>query len=109
MKESYIEDLVNHSGPESCVCCCEATDEALTGVHIGRVMSREIRLNQDADVVELDGKQYEQTRLDECLSNPARLKTSSMYGNSMRENREILSSPTNKLIGRIGKDENRSQ
>lgn len=109
MKESYIEDLVNHNGPESCVCCCKAIDEALTGVHIGRVLSRETRLNQDADVVILGGKQYEQMRFYECLSNPARSETSSMYGNSMHENREILSSSTKKLVDRIGKDENRSQ
>jgi hypothetical protein len=43
MKKSYIEDLVNHDDPESCVYCCEAIDEALTGAHTGRVLSRENR------------------------------------------------------------------
>jgi hypothetical protein len=43
MKESYIEDLVNHDDPESCVYYCEAIDEALTGAHTGRVLSRENR------------------------------------------------------------------
>ncbi|MBP6952721.1 MAG: group II intron reverse transcriptase/maturase, partial [Alphaproteobacteria bacterium] len=94
MKESYIEDLVNHNGPESCVYCCKAIDEALTGVHIGRVLSRENKLNQDADVVVLNGKQNEQKRYDEFLLNPARSETSSMYGNPMHENREIPFSPT---------------
>jgi hypothetical protein len=94
MKESYIEDLVNHNGPESCVYSCKAIDEALTGVHTGRVLSCENRLNQDADAVELSGKQYEKVRYDECQFNPAQSKTSCMYGNSMRENREIPSLPT---------------
>jgi len=43
MKESYIEDLVNHDDPESCVYCCEAIDEALTGADTGRVLSCENR------------------------------------------------------------------
>ncbi len=41
MQESYIEGLVLHDDPESCVYCCKAIDEALTGAHAGRVLSRE--------------------------------------------------------------------
>ena len=41
MKESYVEGLASHGGPESCVCIREDAGEALTGVRAGRVSSRE--------------------------------------------------------------------
>jgi hypothetical protein len=41
MKVSYGEDLANHIGPESCVCCRKASGEALTGESAGQVLSRE--------------------------------------------------------------------
>ena len=39
MKESYIEGLASHDGPESCVDPREGVGEALTGVQMGRVAS----------------------------------------------------------------------
>jgi len=41
MKESYVEGLAAHSGPESCVGVRKGGGEALTGVRAGRVSSRE--------------------------------------------------------------------
>lgn len=41
MKESYVEGLAAHDGPESCVVAGNGKDEALTGVRTGRVFSRE--------------------------------------------------------------------
>ena len=41
MKESYVEGLANHNGPESCGGAREGGVEALTGVRTGRVFSRE--------------------------------------------------------------------
>jgi hypothetical protein len=41
MKESYIEGLANHSGPESGARNRKGTGEAVTGVRTGRVLSRE--------------------------------------------------------------------
>jgi len=41
MKVSYDEDLANHIDPESCVGRRKATGEALTGVRMGQVLSRE--------------------------------------------------------------------
>ncbi len=38
MKESYSEDLVNHTDPESCECAREGTFEALTGEPTGRAI-----------------------------------------------------------------------
>ena len=42
MEESYRKDLANHPDPESCGGRREATVEALTGAHAGRVLSCEI-------------------------------------------------------------------
>ena len=42
MRESYGEGLASHTGPESCVGFREGVDEALTGVCVGPVLSREI-------------------------------------------------------------------
>ncbi len=42
MRESYIEGLAIHDGPESCVGDRKVTGEALTGERTGAVLSREI-------------------------------------------------------------------
>lgn len=42
MKEPYIEGVAPRDGPESCVDAREGGGEALTGVRVGRVSSREI-------------------------------------------------------------------
>jgi len=44
MKESYVEGLAAHDGPESCVDFRKGLGEALTGVRAGRVFSREIHI-----------------------------------------------------------------
>src|SRR5581483_11982282 len=49
MKESYVEGLATHNGPESCVATREGGDEALTGERAGRVFSRVTQL-RDADI-----------------------------------------------------------
>jgi hypothetical protein len=41
MKVPHDEGLASHVGPESCVCGRKVTDEALTGVRAGQVLSRE--------------------------------------------------------------------
>ena len=41
MKESYVEGLAAHDGPESCGGARKGAAEALTGVRAGRVFSRE--------------------------------------------------------------------
>jgi RNA-directed DNA polymerase len=42
MKESYRKGIAIHPGPQSCVARREAAIEALTGVHVGRVLNCEI-------------------------------------------------------------------
>jgi hypothetical protein len=58
MKESYIEGLASHNGPESCVDIRKGMGEALTGVRTGRVLSCENKLLQGADGVVGSGRQY---------------------------------------------------
>ena len=41
MKEPYGEGLATHTDPESCVVVREGAGEALTGAHMGWVLSRE--------------------------------------------------------------------
>lgn len=99
MKESYVEVLAKHRGPESCADVCKDIGEALTRVHAGRVLSSENKQNQGADTVIYAGKQYTRMRNGKHLCNPAESKTSSMYENSMRENREAPTFPSKQ--GRI--------
>ncbi len=51
MKESYVEGLATHDGPESCAVAREGGGEALTGVRAGRVLSRERNSLRGADPV----------------------------------------------------------
>ena len=81
MKESYVEGLAAHSGPESCVVARKGGGEALTGVRTGRVSSRESNLLRGADAVEVRGRPHSVHRHREMVRNPARSKTPCMYGN----------------------------
>ena len=109
MKESYVEGLAAHSGPESCVVAREGRGEALTGVRAGRVLSREsdlceINILRGADAVKGGGRPHPTDRDRERLRGPARSETPCMYGNTSRENREILCSPVvDGVTGRVGK------
>jgi RNA-directed DNA polymerase len=42
MEEPYGEGVASHTGPESCAGGREGTGEALTGEHVGWVLSSEI-------------------------------------------------------------------
>ena len=58
MKEPYGEGVASHTDLESCAASREAGREALTGAHAGRVLSREMTGNQDADLVYSWGRQH---------------------------------------------------
>jgi len=88
MKESHVEGVATHGGPESCADVREDGGEALTGVRAGRVLSREMPL-QDADAVILRGRQHQQHRKREMVLSPARSETPCTYGTYLHENREI--------------------
>lgn len=104
MQEPDIEGVANHDDPEPCVVPREGDDEASVGARMGRVLSREIRQNRDADAVIRSGRQNDQHRQREVLVGPARSETPHTCGNFLRENREIPRSPiADGKMGRFGK------
>ncbi len=102
MKESYVKGIANHNGPESCGGARKSKAEALTGERAGRVLSREINLDRDADLVRRWGRPQPTRRNGKGRRYPARSETPGMHGSNLRENREILRPPT-KGVGRIEK------
>jgi hypothetical protein len=87
MKDSYVEGLANHNGPESCGAAREGGVEALTGGRTGRVLSREIYA--------LLRKQHR---------DPARSQTPCMYASTLYGNREIPRlSAAERAADRVGK------
>ena len=94
MKESYVKGLANHNGPESCGGARKGEAEALTGERAGRVLSREMNLERDADPVGERGRSQPLSRNGKAKRYPARSETPGMHGSNLRENREILRPPT---------------
>ena len=78
MKESYGEGLARHAGPKSCASVRKGEGEALTGVHTGPVLSREIvappqgGLLRGADAFEDSGRPHRKRRHGKALTDPAR-------------------------------------
>jgi hypothetical protein len=104
MRESNIEGVANHDGPESCAGTREGAGEALTGVRPGRVTEPRNHIDRSADVVHLDGRQHGPVRMRKHVTDPARSKTPGMGGISMRENREVPWLPDDDgTSGRTGK------
>lgn len=104
MKESYVEGLATHNGPESCAAVRKGGGEALTGVRAGRVFSRERPNLRGADVVGSGGRQHPARREREACRDPARSETPSTYGNTSHGNREVPCPPAaDGAAGRVGK------
>jgi|JI8StandDraft_1071087.scaffolds.fasta_scaffold55698_1 hypothetical protein len=108
MKESYVEGLANHGGPESCVCSGNAVGEALTGESVGWVLSREITtrrasagIDRSAEVVTPHRRQHWEHRIGEVRLDSARSETPSTHGHTLHGNREIPSpaAPARESIG----------
>ncbi len=110
MEDSYSEGLANHTGSESCVDVREDAGEALTGVRVGWVLSREIHapprggLLRGADAVELGGRQNPRRREGETRWDPARSETPGMHASTSHGNREIpLASAVARSAERVGR------
>jgi len=102
MKEPDDEDVASHIGPESCAVGRKGGSEALTGVHVGWVLSREIANVQGADAVKISGRPHCARRYRELSADPARSKTPYTRGRTSFGNREIPWSPW-RAQGRIVK------
>ena len=101
METLYTEGLATHGGPESCVDVREDVREVLTGVRAGWAIEPRNQLS-GADAVQTSGRPHRQQRYRELLGDPARSKNLSMYGASMRENREVPWPPVARLVaGRL--------
>jgi hypothetical protein len=111
MKVSYVEDLANRNGPESCGAAREGGVEALIGGRTGRVLSCEIyallrkqQVLRDADAVEAVGRQYRVHRHRKVYLDPARPETPCMYASTLCGNREIPRlSAGERTADRVGK------
>ena len=68
MKESYVEGLATHNGPESCGVARKGGAEAWTGERAGRVFSRERNFLRDADAVGESGRRHPARRYREAHS-----------------------------------------
>ena len=104
MKESYGEGVATHIGPELCVACREAGDEALVGARAGRVLSPESNDDWGADAVGISGRPHPAHCQREMGGDPTGSETSRMHGNTLRANRESPWSPTvDGTAGRVRK------
>ncbi len=88
MKESYRKGLANHSDPESCASSGNAAGEALTGAHMGQLLSSESTDHSACRPDGLQGKATSNLSLSETSQNAAESQNLSTCGNSMHENRE---------------------
>ena len=75
----------------------------MTGERAGRVLSREMEIDRDADPVGERGRPQPTRRNGKAWRYPARSETPGMHGSNLRENREILRPPTKRSVGRIEK------
>jgi len=111
MQASHVEGIANHNGLESCGGVRKDDGKALTEECTGRVLSREMhalprkrQALRDADAVGVGGRQYRVHRHRKVHADPARSQAPSMYGNTLRGNREIPRlSAGERTAERIGK------
>ena len=78
MKELHIEGVATHDGPESCVDARKGVGEALTGVRVGEVLSREI-IPSGCRRGNGPGRQHGPARYRERRTGPARSKALCMH------------------------------
>ena len=103
MKESYSEGVADHTGLGSYAGIRKDAGGTLIEVRAGRVLSREISRDWDADAVSEGGRRNRLQRMPMLQEKPTRSKTPGMYGNILEGNWEIPSSSAQ--ADRIGKSE----
>ena len=100
MKELYIEGVANHGGPELCVGDPQGRSEALAGVRAGRAIEPRNALIRGAHAVSSAEGNTVAGVIREPSTGPAWSENHGMYGNSMRENREVPCLPVLLITGR---------
>jgi hypothetical protein len=106
MKGSYIEVLATHGGPDHALATREGAAKRWIGVHAGRLLSLEIAIVWDADVVGYNGRQHRWRRFREPSAGPAGSKNPLHACDLLHaENREGPRSPAcgDGRAGRAGK------
>ncbi len=103
MKELYIEGVATHGGPELCVGDPQGRSEALAGVRAGRAIEPRNELIRGAHVVSSAEGNTTRGVIRESLADPAWSENHGMYGNSMRENREVPCSPDPLITSRAAR------
>ena len=93
MEESYTEGVATHGGPELCVGDPQGRSEALVGVRAGRAIEPRNVSTSGVPTLLIVRKATPLAALPQVAEGPARSENHGMYGNSMRENREIPCSP----------------
>ena len=91
MKESHVEGVASHDGPESCDGIREDDIEALDRGMCGHGIELRDQTIRGADAVQKGGRQHWRASLCEMLAGPAQSKTRRTYRTFLRENREIPS------------------
>lgn len=100
MRELYIEGVAIHGGPELCVGVPRGRSEALAGVRAGRAIEPRNDDCQGAHVVCSAEGNTASDVIREPPAGPAWSENHGMYGNSMRENREVSWPPVPLITGR---------
>ena len=100
----YGEGVAIHTGPKSCGGGSNAMAEALTGVRIGQVLSREMLMKSRVPTPWVMRKAIPCVSVARDTFGLCAVGDLSMYANTMSENREIpWSSPYRGYGDRIGK------
>ena len=91
MKESHVEGLASHNGPELCGGGGDTAAEALAGERASMVLSPEIRANvSSANRLVMQDWQHASKRYGKSVSGSAGSETHSAHVNHLRRNREAL-------------------
>ena len=97
MRELYIEGVAIHGGPERCAVVRKGGGEASVGVRAGwAIEPRKDKSDRGADALTTGGRQHRWRRYREPSADLAGSENLCMCGISMRENREIRVSRTQK-------------
>ena len=108
MQVSPSEGLANHTVPESCVGPREGDGEALTGVRIGWVLSRENN-TPGTPTLCIERKATWTGASSRAPGRPGAVVDPSMCVRSLPGNREIASGQSGGALVRIGKVMSRSR